>query len=83
MNSRFVIPKQGNTVSSNESVTIVARNGYYVSAAGGGGGAATATQNAAGANETFTIVRVAGAGVINNGDAVAIRSANGQGQFHW
>ena len=28
-------------------------------------------------NETFTIVRVAGSGVINNGDAVAIRSANG------
>jgi hypothetical protein len=77
VNSRFVIPKQGNSVSSNDSVTLVARNGFYASAPGGGGGAATATPNAAGTNETFTIVRVAGAGVINNGDAVAIRSANG------
>jgi len=77
-NARFVFPKSGNTLASNEAVTLVARNGNYLSAINGGGAGATATPNAAGANETFTIVRVNGAGTIVNGDAVALRSANGR-----
>jgi len=77
-NTRFVFPKQGSTLSSNETVTLVARNGNYLSAVGGGGGNATATPNAAGANETFTIVKASGSGAIANGDSVAIRSANGR-----
>ena len=77
-NTRFVFPKQGNTLVSNDSVNVVGRNGNYLSAVNGGGGGAVATPYGAGANETFTVVKVNGSGTIVNGDSVALRTASGR-----
>lgn len=60
-----------------DPVHLAAGGGQYVTAVGGGGGELTVAAAQAGADETFTLVRLAGAGAIVTGDRVALRTRDG------
>jgi len=49
---------------------------HFLQAVNGGGGPVRATSQSVGPQETFTIERVAGSGVIHHGDAVALRAGD-------
>jgi hypothetical protein len=62
----------GGSLEDGDAVQLAASTGAFLTAAGGGGTTIDATAAEAGDAETFTLVRLAGAGPIETGDRVAL-----------
>ena len=66
----------GGALLDGDFVTLAAADGALVSAVNGGGGALVTNKVVAGPFETFAIKRLAGAGTITDGDAIAFESSS-------
>jgi hypothetical protein len=74
-----LIDQNGGTLVSGDKISLLAWNGqYYLKPATAGNHQLQATSTQMTAAEQFTIIRVAGAGSITNGDSVALKANNGQ-----
>lgn len=64
----------GGALEDGDEIALTAPNGRFVGALDGGGGPIASSATSAGPNEAFLLRRVAGAGVVAPGDAVAIET---------